>query len=89
MTPFAAAQSADEPLEIANCQRRVGLGPVAFRFAGMIADPAANRRQWVALLDQRVSFGEPAGLDQADVAGNVQLDRAGVLAGRSKQAAAD
>ena len=58
-------------------------------FAGMEADPPADGREGVALLDDRDGLFEPAFADEGDIAPGILVGGAGILAGCVKERAAD
>ena len=55
----------------------------------MIAHPAADAGERVGLEQYAISILQPAGFDQRHIGRNIHADRAGVLAGRFEEGAAD
>ena len=63
-------------LEGENVHGVVDHATAAMHLAGMLAHQAADERQWVVLADDLDGVGIPAGLDQRNVPGNVDVRRA-------------
>ena len=80
--PFADRVIAEESLHGMDAHRRVELGPVAGRFAGMIADPPHDRRQGIVLHQALPGGGIIAALGLEEPFLDVLPGRAGVVAGR-------
>ncbi len=69
-------------LQVADGDRGIDLGAVAFRLAGVLADAPADRRQGTLLADDLVGLLEAPLADKGDVRLRVDAGRAGELAGR-------
>src|SRR5262249_62203302 len=76
------SEVAEEPLHRANRDRLVVLAAIARLLARVIADPPGHRRERHVLLDQRIGVEILAALDEIEVALNLLVRAAGVVARR-------
>ena len=77
---FAPLPIRQEPVEFPDGQGVVVIAPGADAFAGMVADPAADARKRVVLLEEFDGFRVFALVDQGDISLDADMGRAGGLA---------
>ena len=75
----------DVTVDFAHVDGFVQRGATATLFAGILADAARGGRQGIIEQHQLEGVVEPVFLEQLEVAGDVHVQRAGVLAGREHQ----